>query len=154
MTEELGIDVTVPATLRDGTVASDVIATCTPSEQPILSKAHVSLGAFVAAVGADSPEKQELDPPLLSSSTIVVDILEQCAAMGELHHALEAGVVSRASVHAELGEILAGIKPGRRSADEIVVFDATGTAIQDVASAVAVYERAIDQGVGLTCSLG
>ncbi len=154
MTEELGIDVTVPATLRDGTAASDVIATCTPSEQPILSRADVSPGAFVAAVGADSPEKQELDPRLLGSSTIVVDILEQCAAMGELHHALEAGVVSRASVHAELGEILAGIKPGRRSADEIVVFDATGTAIQDVASAVAVYERAIDQGVGLRCSLG
>ncbi len=154
MTEELGVDVTVPATLRDGTAASDVIATCTPSEQPILSKADVSPGAFVAAVGADSPEKQELDPQLLSSSTIVVDILEQCAAMGELHHALAAGIVSRAGVHAELGEILAGIKPGRRSADEIVVFDATGTAIQDVASAVAVYERAIDQGVGLACSLG
>jgi len=154
MTQELGIDVTVPATLREGTAASDVIATCTPSRQPILYKADVSPGAFVAAVGADSPEKQELDPRLLSSSTIVVDILEQCAAMGELHHALEGGIVSRASVHAELGEILAGMKPGRRSPDEIVVFDATGTAIQDVASAVAVYERAIEQGVGLRCSLG
>lgn len=153
MTGELGITVTVPATLRDGTADSDVIVTCTPSRRPILSKPDVSPGVFIAAIGADSAEKQELDPRLVSSSTIVVDILEQCAAMGELHHALKEGVVSRAAVHAELGEIIAGMKPGRRSADEIVVFDSTGAGIQDVASAVAVYERAIERGVGLMCSL-
>lgn len=80
--------------------------------------------------------------------------LEQCATIGELHHALAAGLVTRGSVHAELHEIVAGRKPGRRSADDIVVFDSTGTALQAVAAAAAVYERATAQGHGLAVHLG
>jgi ornithine cyclodeaminase/alanine dehydrogenase-like protein (mu-crystallin family) len=153
MATELGIDVRVPATLREATAGSDVIATCTPAQRPLLTVADVSPGVFVAAIGADSPEKQELDPRLVAASTLVVDILAQCAAMGELHHALEAGLMSPAGVHAELGEVLAGSKPGRRAAEETIVFDATGTGIQDVAAATAVYERALERGAGLWCAL-
>jgi ornithine cyclodeaminase/alanine dehydrogenase len=127
---------------------SDVAVTCTPSRQPYLKPADVRPGTFIAAMGADSPEKQELDTSVLAASKLVVDILAQCEQVGELHHALEAGVMRREQVHAELGEIVAGRKPGRTSRDEITIFDSTGTALQDVAAAAAVYEKALAANVG------
>ncbi|MFP5288337.1 MAG: ornithine cyclodeaminase family protein, partial [Thermoanaerobaculia bacterium] len=122
----------------------------TPSRQAFLKREHVRPGTFIAAVGADNPEKQEIDPHLLAGSKIVADVVEQCAEIGDLHHALKAGVVSLADVHAELAEVVAGLKPGRTSAEEIVVFDSTGTALQDVAAAAVVYEKALQTGRGLT----
>jgi ornithine cyclodeaminase/alanine dehydrogenase-like protein (mu-crystallin family) len=111
-------------------------------------------GTFVAAVGADSADKQELDPRLMAEAVIVVDVLEQCASIGDLHHALEAGVLTRETVHAELADVVSGRKPGRRSGQEITVFDSTGTAIEDVAAAAVVYERAVAAGLGLAVDLG
>jgi alanine dehydrogenase len=73
----------------------------------------------------------------------VVDPLEQAATIGELHHALEAGLMTREDVHAELGETVAGRKPGRTCAAQTIVFDSTGTAWQDVAAAAIVYENAV-----------
>ena len=73
---------------------------------------------------------------------VVTDVLEQCAAIGDLHHALAAGVMTRGDVHAELAELVpAASRPGRRTAEEITVFDSTGTALQDVAAAAVVYEK-------------
>ena len=84
----------------------------------------------------------------MASSALVVDLLEQCATNGELHHALDAGLMTRDQVRAELGEVVTGMKPGRTSDEEIVIFDSTGTALQDVAVAGLVYERAVSKGVG------
>ena len=78
----------------------------------------------------------------------MTDLTGQCSAIGDLHHAVAAGVMSRADVHAELGEIIAGLKPGRTSDDEVIVFDSSGTALQDVAAAVTVYRRAIEHDAG------
>jgi alanine dehydrogenase len=128
---------------------SDICVTCTPSQQPILGADDVRAGTFVAAVGADNPHKQELHPALMAKSKIVCDILEQCAVMGDLHHALAAGMVSRSDVHAELGEIVAGKKPGRTSEEEITIFDSTGIALEDVAAAAVVYEKAQRLGAGI-----
>jgi ornithine cyclodeaminase/alanine dehydrogenase-like protein (mu-crystallin family) len=114
----------------------------------------VAPGAFVAAVGADSPEKQEIEPELLARSAVVADVLEQCAAMGDLHHAIEARILRREDVRAELADVVSGKRPGRTSLDEIVVFDSTGTALQDVAAAALVYERARSCGAGLSVRLG
>jgi ornithine cyclodeaminase/alanine dehydrogenase-like protein (mu-crystallin family) len=99
-------------------------------------------------VGADSEGKQELEADLVASSTLVVDLLESCAAMGELHHALGAGLMKREDVHAELGEVVTGRKAGRSSDDEIVVFDSTGSALQDVVTAQLAYEKALAAGAG------
>ena len=101
-----------------------------------------------AAVGADNPEKQELEPTILSRNRVVADVIEQCATIGELHHALDAGLMTRDDVHAELGEVIAGLKPGRTSAGEIIVFDSTGMALQDVVTAATLYEKAVKQGAG------
>ncbi len=143
MAKELGIEVQAERDLRDAVRQSDVCVTCTPSRKAFLGRDDVPPGMFVAAVGADNEEKQELEPSLLAGNKLVVDILEQCATIGELHHALDAGVMRRAGVHAELAEVVAGRKPGRASEDEITIFDSTGTALQDVAAAAVVYERAI-----------
>jgi len=127
---------------------SDLIVTCTPSNKYFLGCESVRAGTFIAAVGADNESKQELDPSLLAENTTIVDVLDQSASIGELHHALEAGLMARSDVRAELGEVVAGIKPGRTSADEIIVFDSTGMALQDVIAAVMVYERAKQLKVG------
>jgi ornithine cyclodeaminase/alanine dehydrogenase-like protein (mu-crystallin family) len=134
--------------LRPALAESDVCVTCTTAAVPFLRIGDLGPGTFVAAVGADSEGKQELDARLLASSTVVVDILEQCAAIGELHHALDAGLMTRDDVRAELGQVVAGLRTGRASADEIVVFDSTGTALQDAVLAGLVYDRALERGVG------
>ena len=151
---ELGIEVRPVADHAEAVRSSDVCVTCTPSRQPFLYRAHVKPGTFVAAVGADSPDKHELDPQLMAGAVVVVDVLEQCASMGDLHHALVAGVVTREGVHAELADLVMARKPGRRSVDEITIFDSTGTALEDVAAAAVVYEKAVARGAGLAVALG
>ena len=149
----LGIPVEVADDLPTAVRQSDIVVTCTPAHEPLIHVADVRPGTFVAGVGADNEDKQELDPALLARATVVVDSLEQCATIGDLHHALKAGVVARSSVHAELGQIIAGLRPGRTSLDEITVFDSTGTALQDVAAAAMVYERALAAGAGTRVDL-
>jgi alanine dehydrogenase len=90
----------------------------------------------------------------MANATIIVDVLAQSATMGDLHHAIDAGLVTAEDIHAELGELVVGRKPGRSSPGEIMVFDSTGTAIQDVASAAWIYERAIATHVGSSIAFG
>jgi len=132
---------------------SDICVTCTPSCEPLVDVAAVKAGTFIAAIGADDCAKQELTPQLLSKSKLVCDVLEQCAVMGDLHHALEAGVMTRSHVHAELGEIVAGLKPGRQSQEEITIFDSTGMALQDVAAAAMAFEKAQQHNAGTRLNL-
>lgn len=139
--------------LRDATRAADVIVTCTTARTPILDAGDVSPGAFIAAVGADNPEKSEIAPALMARAAVVTDALAQCLVMGDLRHAVEAGAMTADGVRAELGDLVVGAKRGRLRDDEIVIFDSTGTAIQDVASAAVVYARARERGVGSAVEL-
>ena len=93
-------------------------------------------GAFIAAVGADDTHKQELDPALMASAKVVADSLEQSCTIGDTHHAIAKGLMSKENVYADLGEIVAGKKSGRVSDNEIIIFDSTGIAIEDAAAAV------------------
>lgn len=128
---------------------SDVVVTCTPSREFYVPAEAISPGTFISAIGTDSPEKQELDPKLLAEHSVVVDVLEQCAAVGELHHALEQGLLSETDVLGSLGDVVAGKVPGRTSPSEIVIFDATGTALQDVAASRLAYQSALEKGLGI-----
>jgi alanine dehydrogenase len=152
LTQELAIPVSAVTDLAAAARNSDICVTCTTSKQPLLGRDDATRGTLIAAVGADNPEKQELHPSLMAKSKIVADILEQCAVMGDLHHALDECALTKADVHAELGEIVAGKKPGRESAEEIIIFDSTGMALQDVAAAALVYEKAERQGSGVRLS--
>ena len=154
LTASLNIAITVTDELADRVRCSDICLTCTTSQEPFISPDDVCPGIFIAAVGADNPQKQEIHPALMGRSKIVCDVIEQCAVMGDLHHALDAGTMRMESVHAELGEIVAGRKPGRESTEEIIVFDSTGMALLDVATAASVYEKAIREQSGTWLRLG
>jgi alanine dehydrogenase len=146
----LGIPVAPAAGLAEATRGADVVVTCTTARRPFLGARHLAPGAFVAAVGADSEAKSELEPALLAAAAVVTDSTPQCAAIGDLHHAIDAGAMRASDVRAELGDVVADPSRGRRADDGIVVFDSTGIAIQDVAAAVLVYERAEREGGGVT----
>ncbi len=154
MTAALGVPVTVTADARAAVMGRDLVSTCTTSQTPILRNGDVSPGTFVAAVGADNPEKHEIEAALLASATVIADVLEQSATIGDLHHALASGAMQRSDVRAELGDILIGRKRLRCSSGEIVVFDSTGMALQDVAVAAVVYQRAVARGIGLSVAIG
>jgi ornithine cyclodeaminase/alanine dehydrogenase-like protein (mu-crystallin family) len=148
-----GLDAEAVRDLRRAAAASDVIVTITTAGEPLLADADVPPGCFVAALGADGPGKQELDPALLGRSRVVVDVLAQAAAAGELAGALAAGAMRMEDVHAELGEVVVGVKPGRTRPDERFVFDSTGTALQDVAAGLLLVEAARAAGRGLELDL-
>ncbi|MCM3644908.1 ornithine cyclodeaminase family protein [Priestia aryabhattai] len=148
MSEELKVNIEPTGNLAAVAPKSDIIITCTSAKKFFLHKEYVRPGTFISAVGADSPDKQELDPQLLASGKLVVDILEQCAHVGELHHAMDTNLMSTGDVYGEFGDIVAGKIDGRTNSEEIIIFDTTGSAIQDTAAAVAVYEKAISLGRG------
>lgn len=125
-----------------------VVCVATPSSAPVIQRAWIQPGTHVNAMGADGPGKQELDPQILREARIVVDEPEQSLHGGELNVPVMQGLLSAADIGATLGEVILGTRPGRRTADEITVFDSTGLAIQDVALAAALYERARERGVG------
>ena len=153
LSAELDIEITAVTDLNQETKRSDIWVTCTTSRRWFVGRNHVAPGSLVLAVGADNDDKQEIEPALLAAGTVVVDVLDQCAVIGDLHHALELGVMRREDVHAELADIVFGRRPGRQRDDEIIVFDSTGTALQDVAAAQLVYQRAIATGVGMYVDL-
>jgi len=149
---ETRVPITPVADLAAAVAASDIVITCTTARRYFIEHAMVRPGTFIAGVGADNEDKQELDPQLLAASTVVADSIDQCAVIGDLHHAIAAKAMSRTDVHAELGQIVAGIKPARCSPEQIIVFYSTGTALQDVAAAVAVYRRALEHQRGAAFS--
>jgi ornithine cyclodeaminase/alanine dehydrogenase-like protein (mu-crystallin family) len=149
----LEVDVEPVNDHREAARRSDIIVTCTPSRTPILGDDDLPPGVFVAAVGADSEDKQEIDVHALAECAVVCDIVEQCAEIGELHHALGAGVMKLGDVRADLAGVVTGARRGRNTADERVIFDSTGTALQDVAAAWLAYERACALDVGASIVL-
>ncbi len=154
MTPKLRCRIERAENLADATRRSDVIVACTTARTPYLDVNHVRPGAFVAAVGADSHDKSELTPQLMVRGKVIVDVLEQCRSIGDLHHAIAAGVVAAEDVFATLAELAAGQKPGRTTDDEITIFDSTGMAVQDAAAAIRIYERAKAGRIGLVRHFG
>ena len=133
---------------------ADVVITTTASREPLLRAEWLKPGVTIIAVGSDSPDKQELDVDVLArADKIVADSLAQCLRLGEIHHAVERGAITKEKVYAELGEITAGLKPGRTSDDQFIVCDLTGVGVQDVAAASLVMERALAAGRGERISL-
>jgi ornithine cyclodeaminase/alanine dehydrogenase len=153
MSAKTGIEVRIAEDL-ESMRESDVWITCTPARHPYLGIEHVRDGAFVAAVGADNPEKAEIHPELMKAARVFSDITAQAATIGDLRYAIAAGAVTREHVRGELGEVVAGTKRGRESDDEIILFDSTGAGFQDTAAAAIVYERALAQRRGTRLSFG
>ena len=136
-----GFDARAAATPETVCREADVLITATPSRTPLVQAEWLRAGQHVTALGSDSPGKQELDAGCLAlADLLVVDRLTQCASFGELRHPLDAGLLRPDRVHAELGEIVAGMKPGRTTPLQITIADLTGVGFQDTAIA----SKAID----------
>jgi alanine dehydrogenase len=148
LSPELKIDIELVHDLPSAIQKSDVCITCTTANKSFVCKEDVGPGTFIAAVGADNEDKQEIDSALIASAKVVADSLEQSCAIGDVHHAIADGLMRKEDVYAELCEIVAGQKIGRVADDEISVFDSTGVAIEDAVAAAAVYERALADGIG------
>ena len=132
---------------------SDVIITTTSSFEAIVMDEWIRPGTHINAIGTDTRGKQELDPRIFSRATVVVDDPAQCCYLGECQHAYDAGIISRDSLHAQIGELITGKKQGRSTQAEITIFDTTGVAIQDLATAGYALEEALKAGVGTRITL-
>ncbi len=140
MSEALEIPVKSMASVQEAAEGVDLLITATPSRTPLVLAEWITRGTTVVAVGSDGPDKMELDPALLASADkVVTDLTAQCLNLGELHHAVEAGLMSADDVHAELGQILEEQRPGREADDETIVCDLTGVGAQDAAIGEAAY---------------
>lgn len=129
-------------TVEEAVDGADVVITCTASSAPLVRAEWLKRGVLVTALGSDGPEKQELDVGVFTlADVVVVDSRDQCAQIGELHHALDAELVLSPDDVTELGEICAGARPGRTSSEQTVLCDLTGVGVQDVAAANVVMER-------------
>ena len=134
--------------VKDAVVGADIVVTTTPSRKPLVMNEWVSEGTHFNCIGADAPGKEELDPAILKRAKIVVDDWEQASHGGEINVPLAKGIIAKEDVWGSICEIVAGLKSGRTSRDEITVFTSTGLAIQDAVTAKLVYEKALSRGVG------
>ncbi|MCK0198768.1 ectoine utilization protein EutC [Ancylobacter sp. 6x-1] len=144
----LGIRVEAVADPAHAVTGADIVVTTTPAEQPVLNAAWLEPGQHITAMGSDSEHKNEIDPAVFARATYVPDRLSQTRRLGELAHAIRAGAVAEGTAFAELGEVIAGIRPGRSRADEITFADLTGTGVQDTAIANLARSRAVGAGAG------
>jgi ornithine cyclodeaminase len=150
-----GIPVFVAATARDAVRDAEVVITATSSTGPLIEAGWLARGAHVTAVGSDMPHKQELDPRILvTAGKYVPDSIDAAAESGELHHALEAGLLETGSVYGELPAVASGRLAGRTADDELTVADLTGLGIQDAAVAALTARLAGERGAGRDVQLG
>ena len=127
-------------------VASDIVCTLTPSRSPIIKREWIKPGTHINAVGADAPGKQELDPSVVKEAIVVVDDLEQASSSGEINVPIQKGIYTTEEVRATLAELVVGNKKGRANDRDITVFDSTGIAVEDIAVAKLLFEKAQQTG--------
>jgi len=132
---------------------ADIVITTTPSRQPIVKNEWASPGMHFNCIGADAPGKEELEPEILKRAKIVVDDIEQAVHSGEINVPVSKGILTEHDIWAEIGQVVAGIKPGRENDEEITVFTSTGLAIQDAVTAHLAYKKALEKNVGRTIEI-
>lgn len=149
MSAALGMPVVPVETPDEAVAGADVIVLTTPSPKPLLSADALTAGQHVTAMGSDAEHKNELAPAALRRADLYVpDSLAQTRRLGELHHAIAAGLIGAEETFAELGAIVAGAAPGRSDPAQITVADLTGTGVQDTAIATLALARVTKVGAG------
>ncbi len=127
----------------------DILVTTTPARSPVVKDAWIKPGTHINAIGADAKGKQELESSLTKRAKVVVDDMTQAVHSGEVNVPISEGLLSPQEIHSEIGDVIIGKAAGRTSSDEITIFDSTGLAIQDVATANVVYRNAMIAGKGI-----
>jgi ornithine cyclodeaminase len=147
--EKLGIAVRAETDAAKAVTGADIIVTTTPSTEPLIHAGFVTAGQHITAMGSDAEHKNEIAPAILKLADLyVADSAKQTRRLGELHHAIDAGLISADAEVAELGAVIAGRRHGRRDASDITVADLTGTGVQDTAIATLARDRAKAAGIG------
>lgn len=147
-------NVIAAASPRDAARGADIVVTATTSHRPVFDGLDVGPGTHINGIGSYTPEMQEVDEQVVQRAKIVVDSREGCLAeAGDLIIPLKAGLITERDIYAELGEIVAGAKPGRESPQEITFFKSVGNAVQDVAVAWEALKRAKWKGLGTVVEL-
>jgi len=146
--DNYGIDAKAVDTVKEAVVGMDVVTTTTPSNTPVVLSKWIDDGTHINAMGADAPGKQELETDLLMRSKIVIDDWEQASHSGEINIPVSNGIFRKEDVHAKIGDVLIGNQSGRSSNTEVTIFDSTGLAVQDIATAWKIYEKAVQMGIG------
>jgi len=154
MGARLGIE-TVPGASIEEVAGCDILATGTTSPTPLFDGTLLRPGTHVNNVGSHAPTTREMDTRAVSRSTVVVDAYEAAwAESGDILIPIDEGAITREHVVAELGEIVLGTKPGRKSADELTLFKSNGLAFQDAVTAGLALARAREAGVGTEFNFG
>jgi alanine dehydrogenase len=149
MSAETGLKIRKCATPEEAIRGADIVVTTTRGRSgPIVKKEWPHPGTHIAAIGADMPDKQELDADVFAGAKVVTDSSKLCLDSGETRNAVKAGVLKLQDIHAEIGEILLGKKPARENQDELTIFDTVGMAIQDIVTAAMLYQSALEKGLG------
>jgi N-[(2S)-2-amino-2-carboxyethyl]-L-glutamate dehydrogenase len=144
------VAVHLAATAEQAVRAGEVVVTATVAQSPYLRFDWLAPGSFLSNVSIMDVHKEVF----LRADKVVVDDWEQCNREKKvIHQLVEEGLFSRDSLHAELGQVVAGLRPGRQSHDEIILLNPMGMAVEDIACARAVYDRARDSGVGTWLTL-
>jgi ornithine cyclodeaminase/alanine dehydrogenase-like protein (mu-crystallin family) len=153
--ERFGLDARVVGAAIDAVADADIVCTTTSSREPVLEGAWLMPGVHVNAIGASLPSARELDSEAVRRSRLFVDRRESTRSeAGDFLIPLQEGVIGEDHIAGEIGELLLGQVDGRRSAEEVTVFKSLGLAIEDLASAHHVYQRAIAEGIGTSVELG
>jgi ornithine cyclodeaminase len=151
--ESLGVEAVATADPADAVARSQLVITTTPAREPVLKAEWLHPGLHVTAMGSDQEGKNEIDPQALNRADLYVcDRLSQCAVLGELRTAREAGFLHDAEPP-ELGQIIDGSRPGRTSVEAITICDLTGTGAQDTAIATVALARARAAGLGAAIAM-
>lgn len=139
---------TVAGSVHEALAHADVAVTATPSREPLVGAHDLHAGLHVTAMGSDAEYKTEISPQVFRAAHYICDRLSQTRVLGELSHAIRAGVVAAGADFPELGDVIAGRRAGRTRADEITICDLTGTGAQDTAIAALALQRARAKGAG------
>jgi alanine dehydrogenase len=136
--------------VRKTVEGADIVVTTTASREPLVMNDMIRPGMHINCIGADAIGKEELDPFVLHRAKIVIDDWEQASHCGEINVPLllREKIITKDDVYGEIGEIVAGLKPGRASKDEVTVFTSTGLAVQDAATARIAYDKALQERIG------
>ncbi len=134
--------------VRNTVEGADIVVTTTPSRTPLVMDDMISPGTHINCIGADAMGKEELDPRILKRAKIVIDDWVQASHSGEINIPLRDKLITKEDVWAEIGEIVANLKPGRVAQDEITVFTSTGLAVQDAVTAKIAYDKALQRQIG------
>ena len=150
-----GIPVEVAASAQEAVADADIVCTVTTATEPVVRGAWLRPGTHVNAVGAYTPVTRELDSDLVAGARLYADRRESLLSeAGEFLIPKGEGRVGDDHVAGEIGEVLAGDVPGRTSPDQITLFKSLGIAIEDLASARHVYDRAKERGLGTWVEIG